>query len=208
MLRYKARARMKLFRPLQSKGFSLMELLVVVTLLPIVAIAIYANFRSATAVWKQATMGVSEEDLAIFGNKMDRDLRSAFIYLPMPFQGDDQQMSVATLIVADPALGGTRAVGQVRYFFDIKKGVIFREEKNVSDIFKEKPGRLSMLLEHVSGFHISYFLLDPQYRKYGWKEAWTPAFKGLPLAVKFEFQYNGPDGSQAVSKTFAVPCGG
>ncbi len=192
----------------RRKGFSLMELLVVVALLPIVAIAIYSNFRSAVNIWKQATVGVDEEDLSILSAKVKHDFSNTFKCSTITFKGDEKSLSMAVFVKSDPALGGDRAIGQIRYAYDPDKKMILRTEKNVNELFKEKTGRSSLLLAGITQFHIRYFLLNMEYKKYEWREDWTDGKGALPLAVRFQFDYKGRQGTKTVSKTFVVPVGG
>ena len=191
------------------RGFTLIELLLVMTLLPILSFAMYSNFNSGFRLWKAANRDIPEEAPAFFYQRAAADLQNMRRYAAMPFQGAESEIVFCAGVPSAPALGGKRGLGQVRYYFDGSQKAVFREEKNFSQVYKERPGRISRVLEHAESFRIDYLIENKAEKTVHWAGAWQSAEEGaLPLAVRFHTD-SAPFGERrSDSHTFAVPVGG
>ncbi|HTL71274.1 MAG TPA: prepilin-type N-terminal cleavage/methylation domain-containing protein [Candidatus Eisenbacteria bacterium] len=193
----------------RAGAFTLIELLLVMTLLPILAFAVYANFNSGFRIWKAANQEVPEEACALFYRRGDADFRNLVRYSALPFEGGSSEVAFCAGVAAPAELGGDRGLGQVRYFYDDDKKALFREEKNFSEVHKERPGRVTLVLEHVERFSLEYFAVTQQKDVYAWTEEWTGRKpEELPLAVRFSFDRSGPAGNRTDTRTFQVGAGG
>ena len=189
------------------RGFSLLELLLVLTLAPIVFFAVFSNFSTGIRLWQRVQVETPEEDLAIFLLKAQRDFEGAMRYSPMPFRGDSDEVAFASGVVASPELGGARAIGEVRYFYDASARGIAREIRDLSQIYQEKPGKTSLMLRPVGSFELFYLVWDPLASQYEWKSEYRPEKPGqLPLAVRLT--YSVPSIAGAAEQTFFLPAGG
>lgn len=189
------------------RGFSLLELLLVMTLAPIVFFAVYSNFSTGVRLWQRLEVETPEEDQALFLTKARRDFENMMRYASVEFEGSSDEVTFASGIQADSALGGERAIGEVRYFYDARARGIARQVKDVSEIHEEKEGKKSLLLTGVGSLGISYFVFEPSTSKYEWKDAFLPEKPGdLPMAVRLSYSLD--EGAGSVEQTFFVPSGG
>lgn len=192
---------------LKQSGFSLLELLLVLTLAPIVFFAVYANFSTGVRMWQRLQIGTPEEDLVIFTQKAQRDFENMMRYSTAPFEGSKEEVTFPTGIESDPVLGGRRSIGQAHYFYDTGAKAIFRETKNVSELYRESSGTKNLLLKNVSYFWVDYLIFDKLAGEYVWTDNYRPDNPGnLPVAVRLSYGLAGMD--EKLQQTFFIPAGG
>ena len=131
-------------------------------------------------------------------------MMNALKYVDISFAGAADQVSFVTKIDVDPKLGGDRGIGRVRFFYEAAERAIFKEEENISQIYKETPPRKILLIKDVDSFELSYFFLHLPDKTYSWENEWPPKKDVFPTAVRFTFQRNG----EKIVLTFLVPAGG
>ena len=188
-------------------GFSLIELLLVLTLAPIVFFVVFSNFSMGTRLWQRLQTAVPEEDAVIFLLKLRPDFDRAMRYSPLPFGGEREEVSFVTGIEAPPELGGKRGIGQVRYFFSASARAILRETKDFSQLYREASGKTDRMLEHVHSFEAAYLTYNSNDSSFEWNSSYAPATPGdLPLAVKLIYRME--DASEDLEQTFFIPAGG
>ncbi len=168
-------------------GFSLIELLLVMTLAPLVFFSIYSNFSAGVRIWSTVVRQTPEEDLNIFYYKTQRDIENMLRYTSIPFGGDKEEIVFAAAIEALPELGGDHGIGQVRFFYDETSKTINREVKNYSEFYRDSPGHQTVLLQGVSSFELSYLSFSKLDNSAVWRDSWKPDGNNLPLAVRLSF---------------------
>ncbi len=189
------------------KGFSLIELLIALTIIPVIAVVLYGNLSSGLKIWTKLNYGLEDEDRAIFIHKISRDCLQAFKYANIEFLGEKQQLQFASQINAREVFGGDRGIGQIAYSYDASKKQILRVEKDVGQLFKNKLGKKSILLANVEKFSINYFYQDPATKQYLWVDEW-PDPATLPVAVRFYWETGSWDERKTYQKTIFIPTGG
>lgn len=189
------------------RGFSLLELLIAMSLLSIVGMAIFGNLNSGIKIWKVVQRPSPQEEMSLFFQKTLRDLHQAFKYTGLPFEGSQNRMSFVTSIHTDPELGGDRGIGRVTYFYSRRDKRIMKETQNLNHIYKEKSGLTQRLLGDVTSFDLSFFVLDPEAEEYHWVKEWEDE-EALPVAVRMKFRTLWVDEEQTFTKTFMIPAGG
>ena len=198
---------MRVLRRPGLSGFSLVEMLIVCAILPAVSFAIFANFSAAMRLWQRFEVPDRNESLAVFYLKTDRDFGQGFQYKGSPFRGAAQDLALMSIIEADPAIGGDRAVGQVAYRFDPSKKALVRESRDLRDLALERSGQVSLALQDVTEFKCTYLLWDKPRKTFVWVEEVKEQEDVLPSAVRFDMVLTGPDGSRALRRTFQIPSG-
>ncbi len=168
---------------MSKKSFTLIELLITVTIFSVVSIVIYSTFDSGMRIWHR----IEKFNLADIRNimkmeKLNRELRQAFVFKEkdIAFLGKKDQVKFSVVIDSE--------VNEVAYFFDPASKAVLRSAEKLADILavKEKKEGLSLKLipyiEEVSEFSLSYFYYDIIKAAYLWKDEWKE--NTLPLAVK------------------------
>lgn len=187
------------------RGFSLLELLLVLTLAPIVFFTLYSNFSAGLRLWATVTRQTPEEDTAIFLHKVRRDVENMMRSDAVPFGGDREETVFASSIQAPAGLGGAHGIGEVRLYYDASSRTVRREVRDYSQIHRDAPGQTSILLQGVSSFSFSYWVLQ-RTGGYEWEDSWTPEAGLLPSAVRLSFSTE--RSSEARQWVLVVPVGG
>jgi prepilin-type N-terminal cleavage/methylation domain-containing protein len=191
-------------------GLTLIEMLMVISLIALVGMAVYGIFSSGINVMRLVTRPVSEENLNIFFEKLARDLQNSFNYTGISFEGENDKFSFAAKINAKPELGGERGIGRVTYFYDSGRDAISRREEDLNLVFEESFSKPAAQFGSVLEAKFLYFAQDPATKQYLWKDDWVQidSKKKLPLAVRVEFEYKDENGRHSISKTIPIPAGG
>ena len=187
-------------------GFSLLELMLTASLVPLVSFVIFTNISSGMRLWHALNQTVYEEDLNLFHQKVASDFNRMFKFSMIPFTGEPARVSFAASIEAPAALGGDRGIGRVSLFYDDSQKLLVKQEANLAEIAKDVPGRSQILMQHVSSFEVQYFSFDILQNDYGWVEDWDPSKKSLPSAIRLTFTLEGDRDPHVF--TFPVPTGG
>ncbi len=161
----------------------------VMTLVPVISFAIFANFSSGFRIWKAVNREVPHEDAALFASKVAVELGGALRYAGIPFSGDGGRVTFCAPIQAAADLGGSNAYGQVDYVYDAGQKAILREERDLNALHKEKEPRVTRVLERVEACEISYFYEDKSRQAFAWNDSWIPEKpESMPTAVRFTFE--------------------
>ena len=187
-------------------GFSLLELMLAASLIPLVSFVVFSNISSGMRLWKALNQSVYEEDLNLFHQKVAADFNRMFKFSMIPFTGEAARVSFAAPVEAPAGLGGDRGIGRITFFHDDSQKLLVRQEANIGEVNKELPGRSRILMQHVLSFQAQYFSYDILQNEYVWTDEWDSSSKLLPIAVRFTCGQEGGRDPQVF--TFPVPAGG
>ena len=191
------------------QGFTLIEILITISLAAIVGAGIYSLLDSGIRVADRVANPIREEDLNIFFEKFSRDIQNTFKYSEIPFSGDEEQLSFATTIQAGEELGMERGIGRVRYFYDSGDDSIERAEENLSDLFEEDENRSRSVLGGVTSASFMYYQYTPIDNVYQWITEWEAGDENqIPIAVQIRLKYNDEENEKYTTRTFSIPVGG
>ena len=192
--------------PEARRGFSLLELLLVLTLAPVVFFALYSNFSAGVRIWSTVVRQTPEEDVNIFFYKVRRDIENILRYDAVPFSGDGEEIVFAGAIEARPELGGKRGIGQVRLFYDGSSKTVNREVKDMSQIHQDSSGERTVLFHDVASFSLFYLTPAQVGGSYSWTDSWTPQPATLPAAVRLSFSTQ--KAGERQERVIFIPAGG
>lgn len=182
------------------KGFTLVEILLVIVMLAFVSLAVYAVFNSGIKIWQKVSKEVPEEELNIFFARFAGDLRNSFKFSGFDFLGQDDALEF-TFLVSSPGLN-KRSVGRVGYLYDFSDKIIVRKESDYSQAYnQQQKGR--QVLSNVSAFNFQYYFYDKEKKEYLWKSRLE---KGeSPLAVRIELDLGNENSAVKFTKTVSIP---
>ena len=192
-----------------SKGFTLIEMLLVTSLLAMTGLAVYHSLANGLKVWQAGNRYTQEQDIALFFEKIGQDLRNATDYSLIEFEGKENTLSFAT-IVRTPArdqAGYISQIGRVEYQFDSLKGMILRRQFDYGDSvgqgFEQKVAPFRSMVQLVSDVKFSYYV--PESNKIVLKESTE---ENWPAGVLIEVNFLS-DGKtkNTMSKLVAIPSG-
>ncbi|MCX5694078.1 MAG: prepilin-type N-terminal cleavage/methylation domain-containing protein [Candidatus Omnitrophica bacterium] len=192
------------FIRLNRIGFSLVELLVVTAMLGIISLAIFSTFNNGFKVWQKINKPLAEEDLGIFFDKLAQDLSNCVKSSSILFTGDASSFGVPTLVNSSRLK--VNSLGLVVYSYDQQSGLLYREQKDFSQLYNHQDASPVVLLKNISFLKFEYYYFDKQEQKYVWKEEWSGA--GLPLAVRVGLNLNDSSETDKIIRTINIPISG
>ncbi|MFQ5680915.1 MAG: type II secretion system protein J [Candidatus Omnitrophota bacterium] len=178
-------------------SFTLIEMLVVMTLFSIVGVGITSSFVSGMKVWHRAKiMGPENVDILLFMEIAARDLRKSLDISEIGFEGEEDEIHF-------PCLDKGSLV-KMSYGFDASSGVIWRKTEKFGDIVGGDTDNGDNYIRDdilpADGLSWSYFYFDENKGEYLWKDSWgreEGVFGGIRLRVKV--------GNNEFAKTVFVP---
>ncbi|MDD5670591.1 MAG: prepilin-type N-terminal cleavage/methylation domain-containing protein [Candidatus Omnitrophica bacterium] len=197
---------------MNRRGFTLVEFLIVVTIIGFLAGVIYITLARGLELWHRANQERPELNVEIFFEKITQDIRNAFIYEEKPFEGAKREMkfySVSPLrnIKKGKVMETLSQPAKIRYAFDSSAKTIKREICGYPHILYDDldPPETKIVLDNVLGCAISYY--EPSKRKTVgvWHSQWLKDY--LPQAIKISVDVQGYD-KKKMTKIIPVPAGG
>ncbi len=149
------------------RAFTLIEMLLVASLLSVTGLAVYHAIANGLRVWEYSRRYSSEEDVAIFFEKISSDLHNVYAYSLIPFEGKANQIFIPTIVTMpadkkamDPDQM-VEQIGAVEYFLQKGKKTIYRRQRNYSQALALKKffdGRA--LAAPVENLRFTYFVIE------------------------------------------------
>lgn len=182
-------------RPAESRAefktaFTLIELVLVVTLLSVVSLTMYAVFNSGIKIWQKINRQLPYEDVAIFLDKFSHDLRNSFKSSAIIFSGRQENLEFATMVNSRRLQKTT--VGRAAYFYDSQAMALSRQLDDYSRVSGGSDAGVIQSLQNVKSLKFQYYFFDAETKQYFWRQEY--AGDSLPLAVSIELEVQ--DGSQ------------
>src|SRR3989338_5906713 len=140
---------------LSKKGFTFIELVLVMVILGVVGLAVYGTFANGLNIWKRITQQSQPEDINVFFEKITFDLRNSFKLAGIRFRGDKSRVTfpTRTKFINDEQV--KESIGQVTYAFNGRTKTIDQNAASYSDVFYKRAGQKRILAEDRSEEHTS-----------------------------------------------------
>ena len=196
-----------------NKGFTLIELMVSASILGFIGLAILTTFGSGFHVYERVqSYGGLQADALLSLEEMERDLRSAFPFSTIGFEGSAQKIAFPAMIETVEMIEDEErivpSVGKVSYYIkeDNEQSVLIRDQWGYSQAGKAQAKEYqSSLLTYVKELQLSYYYFDEENSEYGWKESWSEEDENLPAAVKIELTFEDRGQDIQLVRTVLVP---
>ena len=193
-----------------KSAFTLIEVLLVVSLLAVISIAVFNTFLNGMKIWNKSYRAIFEEDILVFFEKINMDLRNVVRYSQIRFEGDKNHLTFATLVKvpSDPRRvfkeeSYVNEIGRVEYYFDETDRAIVRRQAGYGQTFKNKFEPPRRLANTVNFLRFMYF--------YKTAEGYTMQKEGeniIPAAVGIEVEYGYEKDRRRMTKFIEIPIGG
>ncbi len=208
---------------MRRKGFTLMELLIALSIFAVIAICLYSVFSGGIRVYrKQEKVFKYSHNVNLALDKMAGELRNAINYsMPPPpavspeearklkFTGDDKSLSFITAKGAD--------IIKVDYFFvstQDRKGVLKKKISYQKEGFNEEKHPEMLLIEGLDNISFEYAYkgadkdAPPEWQKEWGKEAVEQKSK-IPVGVRIILEFKDPEEKKAeiLKKTIFIAKG-
>jgi len=184
--------------PLRAQaGFTLIEILVVITIFTIVGAGIAETFSSGMKIWARAQKaGESSIDVFVAIETIGRDLRQSVNIRSVGFEGREDEISFLTFR-DDSAV-------KVIYKFNPAQKELVRRQIDLKDAFSDDlQGKYKYAEKKVAtldDFSFSYFNFDKEKEEYVWSDEWAKE-QGIFEAVKLKARF----GDEKDVKTVFIP---
>ena len=187
------------------RGFTLLELILSISILSVVLVIIYATLSMGARTWEKGERDIeSLQRKRVVMNLLSREIKSTFPYKVTPSELDDHKEFYAfdgkkdslSFVSAVPLRGGKGGLSWLTFWVEDDLGLVVTERDALrADIFKERENldkdELEVLDPQVTDIRFEYYQLKSggtEGEGEGeWEEKWDAEKEGtLPHAVKVE----------------------
>ncbi len=197
-----------------SRGFTLIELMVAASILGLIGMAILTAFGSGFHVYERVqSYGGVQADVLLVLEEMERDLRNTFPSSAIKFEGDAQSISFPVIIEKIETVEGedveVPSIGQASYYLekDDDTQVLLRQQKSygeaVSGVVQKEDRETA--LAFVSELTFSYYLFNAEDEEYTWEDIWPEEDEGFPSGVKIDLVFQDGQREVPLSRTVLIP---
>ena len=123
---------------------TLIELLIVISLVGMISLAIYQTFHLGLQVWERQSRIDQKQDVFIFLDKITEDLHNATYFSKISFEGSLSHFAFPAIITTvnesvdnNHDSGVSTQVGKVEYYFDASNKTIFRRQAIYGQALKD-----------------------------------------------------------------------
>ena len=191
-----------------QKGFTLLELILSISILSLVLVIVYTTLSMGSRVWEKGERDIENlQRKRVVMNLLSREIKSIFPYKVTPSQLDTHKVFYAfegkndtiSFVSAVPLRGGKGGLSWLTFWVEEDMGLVVVERDALrSDIFRERDtidkDEIEVLDQEVTEIQFSYYKLK-RGKSEGegegeWKEKWDAEKEGtLPHAVKVELTF-------------------
>lgn len=170
-----------------AKGFTLIESLVVVSILAMITLAVYASLSAGSGIWIRVNKSAGERVLFLSWEKMQKDIRNTFNFEAIGFTGKKKEISFPGLVsIRDKGGKLHQEVGRIRYYYDDKCRCLCLSRIAYADLLKNAEAKCQKEIERVKDVAFEYY--NPHTGTGRDKGLWISDWEqgGRPPAVKFK----------------------
>ena len=197
-------------KPRSRSAFSLVELLVALSLMAAVGMTAFAVLAGGMRLWERGEgSGVRERQVNLALEQIRRDLSRVRLFKFVPLDGRYDQVSFCSMVPVtykqDSKEFEVRELGRVAYLFNSSQHSLCRSA--CSYRFMRRTGvrdGCRPVADGLEGARFSYYKLDEEGNG-SWSSSWDDEEEGLPLAVKVELSYRDDPKEPLKSQSVVVP---
>lgn len=192
------------------QGFSLIELLVVCTLISFLGSVLYATFYQGVRLWKRSQIDRGESRDVFFTERLTQDLRSAIPLARQEIRGNAGEFEFYALLSGsdlglNQPVSGLQFPCRVRYYFDVSTHQVFREIQSYSQILTESKEHIKTSIVFQDAKRLEFMFMGRNKKAaILWLKTWEKDY--LPNAVKLSVEYEGS--KQTFVRLITIPGGG
>ncbi len=188
-------------------GFTLVELLVTLSLMTVVFGILVSMMMGGAGIWERVKCGVLQDHgIYIAFDKMRRGLHSAHPFTGKMFKGTNDKLEFPALLTVQDEKTGEIASepGQISYYFYRSRKRLCQTEQFHRGARKRRYGAdlCVPLAENIEKVYFRYRGYNADSKSSSWTGYWSD--KQFPLAVKLELDYGDPCTEKKSKKEFLV----
>ncbi len=192
-----------------KRGFTLIEMLVVLGIIALVASAIGASLTCGIRTWDSArNFGDYEMNAAIALRIVEKDLVNLSQIKEVPFKGEAGRLSFPTRILPEQQQGVSgqepvKQLGTAEYYVDSSAKILRRRIDTVlaESADGDKGEALARGVQSVSFGYL--VLMDKDAKDATWLENWNDC-TNMPISVRIELKLDDP-GRTAIKRVVNIP---
>lgn len=174
-----------------SFSFTLIELLIALSIFAVVAIALYSAFSAGIAVWRRSSEGRDAyQDVKFIFDDMTKDLKNA-LYLSKgeesiyAFSGTTSEIIFMALEDTSSEEGPQKEIVKLAYKYDEGQNELIRLRADISNGFDIEKGEREVLFSNVEEFELEYcYDSGDEDNPYLWKDEWLEGDVGIPRGIR------------------------
>lgn len=181
----------------RKRGFTFIEVMLVMSIFAIVALAVYSTFGAGISVWKrtQDTVRVYQ-DIRLALDKMTGDLKNTILFAEeygekkfINFTGMENVISFYTMVDVFREIPVHPRIKKVTYRLDESKLILERLEQDFAEsILEEKELEFDEIAAKISELRFSYCYEDENAEPpYKWEDTWDST-QGIPQGVRIKLK--------------------
>jgi prepilin-type N-terminal cleavage/methylation domain-containing protein len=189
----------------QKYGMTLIEVLIVVSILTMLGVVLYNSLSLGLKVWKKTQQVNTVEDLTIFFDKFTQDIHNILSHEKLILDGAEGRFIFPTIVRV--SMGNDEEdivdqIGQVEYSFDLLRHAIIRKQASYGQAQRHEFSSDRVLVSGVSQFHLKYIYITDK----GERITDVP-IDGIPSFIEVEVVFSDALGKRSINKTVTVPAG-
>ena len=176
---------------MNSRGLTLIELLVTLALLSITMVIAFSMFSGAGRIWQRAQCETGKEQQVLLAFQDLRvHLRSFQAYAKFKFKGEDDEIQFP-LLAPSPLRksDGLYEPALASYYLRKEDGVLCRAVMpyRLTRENRYKDPTCTEVLTGVEKFKLSYYGYNASSKNHSWRGSWSET---TPLSIKIELTYH------------------
>jgi general secretion pathway protein J len=184
----------------RQSGFTLMEVLIALTLLALILVVLFSTLRLAGTSWDAGTARAEHNnEMRLVHNLIRRALGQAQpILLPSPsgttltFSGDGTAVRFTAPLPAQAGISGLYLMSLEVQDNGADKSLLLRRQQYRPDLLElDTEAESTVLLEGISEASFSYFGSQGPYEPLVWTEQWEPSMR-MPQLVRLSIVTDAP----------------
>ena len=189
--------------PFSCRGFSLLELIVVVSIVGVISTVVVASLSAGIRVWESARALTALEQELYFGVELfRRDTVNTFAFHAIKFSGEEHTVSMPSVLSSYDEDGeGVQRVGTVKYVFDEAGQSLVRMAWPFPE--KEDTAVSEVIAEDIQSVNFRYLDGSDEDAGSGWVGLWDHP-TNFPAAVSIELQMTSGGQVFAVERQFPL----
>jgi len=161
------------------RGYTFVELFVVVILSSLLSLAVYTTFVSGLKMWQRIqNISLPQRKILLELEKFSQEIRHILNFTKIGLTGKINEITLPVL--------SDQEILKVSYLWEEK--TFFRKQESFKDILEEKEQvKKKKLISGIEDLKFSFAYPEGEKKEYFWKDTWDKE-DGLPVIIKMELK--------------------